>query len=189
MQAPYQKNWSIRSSDFDFNGHVKSAAYLTLAIDTRLAFFSEQGFPLDEFRRLNIGPVTRQDIIVYRREIRAAEMLRVNLQLAGLGKDGSFTLRNELFLEASELPRVTITSHAVWIDLAARKMILPPEQIVIALQRLPKTTDFQAKDYLGLGPDAPELIGLENQPARKQEEILESYDRDDVPGPGGQLWV
>ncbi|MBI2803732.1 MAG: thioesterase family protein [Planctomycetes bacterium] len=147
MQVPYEKTWNIRSSDYDFNGHLKSATYLTLAIDTRLAFLDEQGFSVDELRRLNIGPVTRKDVLEYRREVRIAPFIRVNLQLAGLGKDGaSFLLRNDLFLEVSEPPRATITSEGVWIDLAARKVTAPPERIIAVFQMLPRTPDFHELD-------------------------------------------
>jgi len=62
--------------------------------------------------------------------------------LAGHSDDGSrFLLQNEIFrLDGTLCARVT--SAGGWLDLAARKLVAPPEALLRAMRSLPQTSDF-----------------------------------------------
>jgi len=127
----------------DFNSHMRNTAFLDKSADVRMMFFSENGFPIDEFIRRKIGPVVMKDEIEYFKEIRLLEELRVTLTIAGLAEDGSrFLLRNE-FLRSNETLAARVTSAGGWLDLAIRKLVAPPEALLTALRSLPRTDDFQ----------------------------------------------
>jgi acyl-CoA thioester hydrolase len=129
--------------DMDFNAHMRNTAFLDKSADTRMAFFAEYGFPTAEFTRLRLGPVVRKDEVEYFREIGLLESFEVTLALAGQSEDGSrFLLRNE-FIKEDGRTAARVTSSGGWLDLATRKLAVPPPALLEALSSLPRTEDFQ----------------------------------------------
>ncbi len=129
--------------DMDFNGHMRNTAYLDKAADVRMLFFAEHGFPMSEFVRLRVGPVAMKDEVEYYREVNLLDELTVTLLLAGLSTDGSrFMIRNELFCPDGK-PAARVTTTAGWLDLAARKLTVPPPGLLAAIESLAKTPDFR----------------------------------------------
>ena len=128
--------------DMDFNSHMRNTAFLDKAADVRMMFFAENGFAMEEFTRLGIGPVILKDEIEYLREVRLLEKIEVSLALAGASEDGSrFLLRNEFRLSDGKLA-AKVTSLGGWLDLARRKLALPPEALLESMRRLERTDDF-----------------------------------------------
>jgi len=130
-------------SDMDFNAHMRNTAYLDKSADVRLMFFAEQGFPAEEFIRLRIGPVVKRDEVDYFKEVNLLEEMSVSLMVAGLSDNGShFRLRNE-FSRADGKLTARVTSTGGWLDLSARKLIAPPDKLLVALRALARTDDFE----------------------------------------------
>jgi acyl-CoA thioester hydrolase len=126
----------------DFNSHMKNTAYLDKAADVRMMFFAENGFPVQEFSRLKLGPVIMKDEVEYRTEIGLLQEITVTLALAGLSGDGSrFLLRNEILHPDGKLC-ARVTSAGGWLDLGARKLVVPPPALLAAMNSLDKTDDF-----------------------------------------------
>jgi len=139
----FEKTLFAGWGDMDFNAHMRNTAYLDKAGDVRMFFFEEHGFPGAEFARLRIGPVVRQDEVEYFREIGLLESFRVTLALAGQSEDGSrFILRNE-FIKGDGRVAARITSLGGWLDLAERKLTVPPPALLEAMGSLPRTDDFR----------------------------------------------
>ena len=139
----FEKRLVAGWGDMDFNSHMRNTAFLDKSADVRMMFFSENGFPMDEFIRRRIGPVIMKDEIEYFREIRLLEELRVTLAIAGFANDGSrFVIRNEFFRSSGSVA-ARVTSAGGWLDLASRKLVAPPEALLAALHSLPRTDDFQ----------------------------------------------
>ena len=139
----FEKRLVASWGDIDFNSHMRNTAFLDKSADVRMMFFSENGFSMDEFIRRKIGPVIRKDELEYFKEIRLLEELRVTLAIAGLAEDGSrFLMRNE-FWRADETLAARVTSTGGWLDLALRKLVVPPQGLLAALRSLPHTRDFQ----------------------------------------------
>lgn len=127
----------------DFNSHMKNTAFLDKSADVRMLYFSENGFPMEEFVRLKLGPVIMKDEVEYFREVGLLQEITVTLSMAGLAADGSrFLIRNEILRQDGK-PCCKVTSMGGWLDLAARKVAPPPEALLVALQALTKTSDFQ----------------------------------------------
>ncbi|HVR99351.1 MAG TPA: thioesterase family protein [Thermoanaerobaculia bacterium] len=139
----FERTFFAGWGDMDFNSHMRNTAYLDKSADLRMVFFSEHGFPMQEFLRRKLGPVIQKDEVEYFREVNLLEELRVTLALAGLSEDGSrFLIRNEFF-RADGKRAARVLSTGGWLDLAERKLVPAPSELLEALQAMPRTEDFQ----------------------------------------------
>ena len=130
--------------DMDFNSHMANTAYINKSGDSRMRFFSENGFPTEEFTRLRIGPVVQKDELHYFREIKLLESFDVSILISAMSEDGSrFSIRNEFFNEEGVLA-AKIDSSGGWMDLIKRRLVVPPVQLQRVMDKLPKTDDFYA---------------------------------------------
>ncbi len=129
--------------DMDYNSHMANTSYLDRAADVRMMYFAENGFTAEDMLRMKIGPVVMKDEIEYFREVRLLQEIRVSLALAGMSPDGSrFMLRNE-FAHQDGARCAALTTTGGWLDLAARKLIAPPEPLRLAMEALPKLEGFR----------------------------------------------
>jgi acyl-CoA thioester hydrolase len=129
-------------ADMDANAHMANFAYLNKCVDARMGFFQSQGFAVSSFATRRLGPVVRRDEIEYYREIGLLEPLTVTLALGGMAEDGSrFRLVNEV-LKADGQRAARIVSEGGWLDLAARKLIVPPPDLMATMNAMPRTADF-----------------------------------------------
>ncbi len=119
----------------DFNSHMRNTAYLDKSADVRMTYFSE-------FMRLRLGPVIMRDELDHPREVSWLEELRATLQLAALAADGSrFAIQNSVYrLDGQRVARVKRAGG--WLDLTVRKLVGPPEGLLAALQRAPRSEEF-----------------------------------------------
>ena len=138
----FEKKLFAGWGDIDFNSHMKNTAYLDKAGDVRMMFFSENGFTINDFVSMRLGPVVMKDEVEYFKEINLLDEIRVTLAVAGLSADGSrFRIRNEFYRPDNRLA-ARVTSIGGWMDLAGRKLIAPPEGLHRAMKSLPLTDDF-----------------------------------------------
>lgn len=129
-------------ADMDFNSHMKNTAYLDKTADVRQMFLMEHGFPVEEFRRLRIGPVVKKDEVEYFKEVGLQEKIKVTYALAGHAPDGSrFLLRHEIFRPDGALC-AKVTSTGGWMHLDKRKLVAPPPALLAAMNSLEQTDDF-----------------------------------------------
>jgi acyl-CoA thioester hydrolase len=138
----YTKTLYAGWADMDFNSHMKNTAYLDKAADVRQMFLIENGFPVEEFLRLRIGPVVMKDEVEYFEEVGLQQEITVTYALAGHALDGSrFLLRHEIFRPDGKLS-ARVTSAGGWLNLAERKLVVPPPTLLSVMNSLEKTGDF-----------------------------------------------
>ena len=143
MSEIFKREFKARWGDMDFNGHMSNTAYLDLAGDVRMMYFEENGFPMKRFEELHMGPVVFKDEIEYFKEIRLMENIEVHHLIAGYSEDGSkFRIRN-IFYRSDGKKAASITSTGGWLDLKARKLVLPPQKLFNAFKQLVKADDFE----------------------------------------------
>lgn len=137
----YEKTLVAGWGDMDFNAHMRNTAYLDKSADVRMMYFADCGFPMSEFMRRKLGPVVMKDEVEYFRECHLLDELKGTLMLAGISEDGSrMKLRNDFYRGEQLVARVTST--AGWIDLAQRKLVCPPADLLGHLQGLDHSEDF-----------------------------------------------
>lgn len=143
MTEIFEKSFHAGWASMDFNGHMGNTAYLDYSVDTRMAYFASQGFPVSEFQRLRFGPVIKTDSVEYYREIRLMETFKVRFEISGLAENASrFRIVNTFFLE-DDTPAARVTTLGGWLSFTERKLIVPPDGIRNALHNLSKTVDFE----------------------------------------------
>jgi acyl-CoA thioester hydrolase len=126
----------------DANGHMGNTSYLDMAADVRMAFFAEHGFPPTEFQKLAIGPVVQKEEIEYFREVGLHETVTVTHAILAMSPDGTrFTLENEIFLANGERAAV-VRSTGGWLDLRARKLLVPPPALFAVFNQVPRAPGF-----------------------------------------------
>jgi acyl-CoA thioester hydrolase len=83
-----------------------------------------------------------RDELDYHREVSLLEELRATLELAALAADGSrFAIQNRFYrLDGQRVARVKSTGG--WLDLTVRKLVGPPEGLLAALQRAPRSEEL-----------------------------------------------
>ena len=140
----YERDFLTGWQDMDMNGHMRNTAYLEKAVDVRIGYFAASGFDAAEFARRRIGPVIMSDEVRYHREVGLLEPLRATLAVAGLAPDGSrFRVRHEFYRADGQLA-ARLDSVGGWLDLDARRLVVPPETLRDALEALEHTGDFAA---------------------------------------------
>lgn len=137
----YRKTLVAGWGDMDYNAHMRNTAYLDKSADVRMMYFADNGFPMSEFRRLQMGPVVMKDEVEYFRESQLLDELRVTMAMAGLSEDGSrMKLRNDIYRK--DVLAARVTSTVGWLDLAARKLTVPTPTLLDALRALDRSDDF-----------------------------------------------
>jgi len=127
--------------DMDLNAHMRNTAYLDKSADLRLIFFTSCGFPIQEFMRRRIGPLSMKDELEYRREFQLHDEVRATMLLSGLADDGSRVLWRNEFYRGEQLA-ANVTTLSGWLDLETRKLVPPPPELLAALRDLPRSDDF-----------------------------------------------
>ena len=131
-----------RWGEIDSNGHMRNVAFLDISANSRMEFFIANGYTLMEFFGAGLGPVVLKDEIEYKREVRLGEDLTVTNELAGMSVDNTrFIFRNQ-FIKANGKLACKISSLVAFFDIATRKTIAPPENLMRAILSLPRSEDF-----------------------------------------------
>ena len=143
MSGIFEKTFHVGWAHVDFNGHLGNTSFLNLAVDVRMFFFAENGFPVSEFQRLRFGPVIMKDEITYFKEMYMLDKIRITFQTAGLSEDATrFRLRNDFFREDGKLA-ASLTTTGGWLGFETRKLVVPPKKLANAMRNLARTEDFE----------------------------------------------
>jgi acyl-CoA thioester hydrolase len=138
FQCQFRVGWA----HVDFNQHMGNLGYLAMAVDARLLYFESEGVTARDFMTWQVGPVIVRDEVDYLSEIGLMEAVTVTLAADGLSADcARMKLRSEFF-RADGRRAAQITSQGLWLDLATRRSVVPPEPVVAALRRLARTAEF-----------------------------------------------
>ncbi|RXZ44374.1 acyl-CoA thioesterase [Crenobacter cavernae] len=138
----FLKPVEIRWSDIDANRHMRHSAYADLCTHARVEWLQATGFGADYFARHGFGPVLFKESTEYLREARLGDRLTVDVELLGASADAArWRFRQTMRRDDG----VAVAVHEVagaWLDLAARKLIAPPDAMQAAMATLPKCADF-----------------------------------------------
>ena len=139
----FQVEFKTKWSDFDPNRHMRHTAYNDYAAEVRVRYFQEHGLSINEFAKLNIGPILFKEETSFLKEIHIGENITVKMELEGVSKGiERWRFSHQLFNEAGELS-AEIKVYGAWIDLIKRKLTAPPAKFVKIFEELPKTTNFK----------------------------------------------
>lgn len=94
------------------------------------------------FRERGLGPVLLEDRITYRKEIGLLEPYRVEIALAAATRDARRLRVRNTVRRADGQVAATVESVVLWLDLTARRPVVPPQDLAAIWLELERTEDF-----------------------------------------------
>jgi acyl-CoA thioester hydrolase len=140
---PYSKNYEIRWSDIDANGHVNYAAYIDAAGDLRYHFFTAHGFPPERFEQLGVGPIYTAIHASFLREVRMGETVTITYALTGLSPLGARWKVHHDVLKSNGKKAVRIDLEGAILNLSTRRPAFPTPELLQVFNLVPRTKVFE----------------------------------------------
>jgi acyl-CoA thioester hydrolase len=131
----------LRWADLDPNGHVRHSVYYDWGAMARINYLERHGLGLDWMTRNGIGPVLFREEARFMRELRFGDPLRIDVQLVAASADGRKWRMRHRILRGEDLA-ATIEVDGAWLDLRARKIVVPPADLVAGFAHLGRSDDF-----------------------------------------------
>jgi acyl-CoA thioester hydrolase len=138
----YTKQFTVRWSECDANGHLRNTGYSEYGIETRMSFLAENGFPYARFVEHALGPVIQREEIDYLHELHLGDVVEVDFKALGASPDGArFKLSHDFQKAGRRVARIVITGG--WMDLRHRRLAPPPEELIRILGTLEKGEPYE----------------------------------------------
>lgn len=129
-------------SQIDANMHLRHSAYADFAAQARLELLETLGFDSRTFEELGIGPILFREELIYMREIRPNDVVRVTCMMTKVRQDGSrWSFRQEVF-RGDGVQAAVINVDGAWINMKARKLSALPQEWIAKFMHIPKSPDF-----------------------------------------------
>ena len=130
--------WSM----VDANMHLRHSAYADFAAQARLEILHSTGFNADLLEKLHVGPILFREELIYMREVRPNDTIRITCALTKARKDGSrWSFKQEMF-RSDGIQAAQINVDGAWIDTIKRKLVGLPEEWATKFLDIPKSPDF-----------------------------------------------
>ena len=139
--STFSQTVDLRWADLDPNGHVRHSVYYDWGAMARITFLESCGVGLKWMAANAVGPVLFREEAKFLRELRFGDKLIVDLQLAAASEDGRKWRMRHRFLRGTDLA-ATLEVDGAWLDLRARKIVVPPPDLVRAFEGFSRTEDF-----------------------------------------------
>ena len=133
----------IRWSDLDPKFHLRHSVYYDWGAFCRIEFLNEYGLTADVMQKLQFGPILFKEECVFRREIKLADEVKMNLQLIRAKKDFSrWSIQHQITKNGNTLCAV-LTVDGAWMNVVQRKLTSPPEQVHEVFSKMPQAEGFE----------------------------------------------
>lgn len=139
----YSKTFHVRWADLDANGHMRHSAYNDYAAHMRVCMFDEYGYPMDKLIKLGIGPVLFREETKFLKELRMNEKFTIDCSILAMRRNGKiWSIQHAGYNENGDKACI-ITVDGAWLDLKARKIVPPPEDLHTVIDTLPRADKFE----------------------------------------------
>lgn len=139
----YSKTYEVRWADLDPNRHLRHSVYLDYAAQTRVAIFNDYGLAIDEIAKIGLGPILFREEIKYLREVNGREKVTVFCDLNWMYEDGSRWSFYHRMVKNGDTLIAELTVDGAWLDLDARKLGTPTNEMIEIMKLYPRTEDFR----------------------------------------------
>jgi acyl-CoA thioester hydrolase len=130
--------WSM----VDANMHLRHSAYADFAAQARLEILHSTGFNADLLEKLHVGPILFREELIYMREVRPNDTIRITCALTKARKDGSRWSFTQAMFRSDGIQAAQINVDGAWIDTIKRKLVGLPEEWASKFLDIPKSDDF-----------------------------------------------
>jgi acyl-CoA thioester hydrolase len=132
----YQHTFTTKWADFDPNRHMRHSAYYDYTAEVRVRFFSKHGLSINEFAKLNIGPILFKEEASFYKEINIGEDIKVDMALEAASENlERWRFTHTIYNGKGETAAV-VKVYGAWIDLIKRKLTAPPKEIFILFSKI-----------------------------------------------------
>lgn len=126
----------------DPNGHLRHSAYYDLAAQVRVNVFTELGLSIHDLVKLGVGPILFREEAQFKRELVLNDQVKVDLKVKYMREDGyKWSFQHRYYKEDNTVAAI-VTVEGAWLDLRARKVVVPPQIVQEVIDKLPKAEDF-----------------------------------------------
>lgn len=147
-------------SQVDSNNHLRHSAYADFGAQARLELLSKIGFDADALEKLKIGPILFREELIYMREVRPNDTLRITCEMSHCRRDGSRWSFTQSVFRSDDVLAATINAHGAWIDIEKRKLVPLPIEWMDKFMQIPKTENFVIEEIKPLQPPQGEAKNI-----------------------------
>ena len=141
MENNYYLSASIRWADIDANFHLRHTVFYDLGSELRIKMLAAAGVTMGYMQEQGFGPVLFREECRFLREVRIEDKVEVELRIRGLSRDHRKFAFEHTFKRGEEICAVLVVEGA-WFSAATRKLVVPPQRLIDALDHVPRTADF-----------------------------------------------
>lgn len=129
-------------SQIDANMHLRHSAYADLGAQARLNLLEKLGFGTALFHQYHLGPVLFREELIYLKEVKLNDTVRVTCALTKMRQDGSrWSYKHEIY-RSDDVKAAEINVDGAWIDTVKRKITGVPHELILQLNNIPKSPDY-----------------------------------------------
>jgi len=110
---------------------------------SRINFLTGHGLSTELMQQLQIGPILFREECVFRREIRFGDAVTINLELIRAKKNYSKWAIRHTIVKNGDTVAAILTVEGAWIDVAKRKLAIPPKEVSDAFLKMPVAEDME----------------------------------------------
>ena len=129
-------------SQLDANMHLRHSAYADFAAQARLEILESLGFDSHLLERLKIGPILFREELIYMREVRPNDTIKVTCEMTSCRKDGSRWSFSQAIYRGDGIQAAQINVQGAWVDMEKRKLAVLPSEWVVKFLDIPKSENF-----------------------------------------------
>lgn len=128
----------IMWSQLDANRHLRHSAYADFAAQARLELLEKLGCGMSEFAKYKIGPILFREELIYLKEIKQGDTIKVTCELSKLSEDQSRWSFVQHIFRGDGIQAATINVDGAWINLQTRKLATLPPELLELFSALPR---------------------------------------------------
>ncbi|MBK8227808.1 MAG: thioesterase family protein [Flavobacteriales bacterium] len=140
-EAPYRQRVTFRWADIDANFHVRHSVYYDLGSQQRIHALSANGLTMRHMQQGSFGPVIFREECRFLKEIKPEDEVDIVVGVKGLSKDYRKFIFQHAFMRGEELCAM-VQVEGAWFNSTQRKIDVPPQLVVDAVNDFPKADDF-----------------------------------------------
>ena len=137
----YRTRAALRWADIDANFHLRHTVFYDLGSEQRINMLAAADVTMGYMQQHQFGPVLFREECRFLREVRIEDAIEVELRITGLSPDFRKFAFQHRFLRGEE-PCAVVRVEGAWFNTATRKVFVPPQLLIDALERAPRAEDF-----------------------------------------------
>lgn len=137
----FRSRVALRWADIDANFHVRHTVFYDLGSEMRIRFLAAHGVTMRFMQEHAFGPVLFREECRFMKEVRIEDGVDIELSICALSRDYRKFGFEHRFLRGEESCAV-VRVEGAWFNVQTRKVFVPPQPVIDAMNAAPKTSDF-----------------------------------------------